>query len=131
MASYPAFLAYDFVKDADSYSYSVKPNCLLPQAKWNLSGIDSNSSVLTGKNKSVRTTARPTFFKLNMTVNLNSNLVISSSVLGHTTLDGQFLTSIENNSKPIVYRSKIETNIYSSYDYNEKLEKLESITWCP
>ncbi len=121
-----SLFSLDFVKDKDFHRYSVVPKCIVNPKKWNQTEIDSGSAV-SGANKNIRTSMRPMFLELQVDVKFDANLVQTSKRLTHTATDGRFAFTVNNNQIGTVSRVKPS----SFYFYEEALEPMNSVSWCP
>jgi hypothetical protein len=126
----PAFqsslFSLEFAKDKDFHRYSVVPKCMVNPKKWNQTEIDTGSAV-SGANKNIRTTKRPMFLELQVDIKFDANLVQTSKRLTHTATDGRFAFTVNNNQIGTVSRVKPS----SFYFYEEALEPMNSVSWCP
>lgn len=119
-------LGLEFLKDNDFHRYSVVPRCVVNPKKWSQNEI-ATGSAMSGANKVVRTSKRPLFLELQVDVKFDANLVQTSKRLTHTATDGQFVLNLNNNQVGQISRVK-PSNFYF---YEETLEDMKSVSWCP
>ena len=115
----------DFVKDKDFHRYSLVPSCIINPKKWNSAEIAPDSK-MNQTSRSIRTNTRAIFIELQVDVKFDSNFVETSKTVTHSATLGRFAFTPKNNKIETVSRIKP-----SRYYYEDELEPLDTVSWCP
>ncbi len=130
LGQYSTFMAYDFIKDSKSYTYSVTPRCLYNPTKWNMTAFDKDNSQLKSKIKTIQTVLKPVIYDLTATFNLDKNLAIKSKQLGHVATNGRFVVNVDEIHSVISYYRSLFNIQNPYYPYSDSPSSPLNLTWC-
>ncbi len=130
LGQYPTFMAYDFIKDSKSYTYSVTPRCLYNPTKWNMMAIDKDNSQLKSKIKTIQTVLKPVIYELTATFNLDKNLALKSRQLGHVVTNGRFVVNVDEIHSVINFQRSLINLQNPYYPTSDSTASPLNLTWC-